>query len=143
MQRLRRQVSLRGKSGHATDIAEGPSLTDAVEKGFLGGSPSNIDSKRASNAQDRFKNSPPLIRLLRAGGMPGTFSTVSTQGRHAAPPLLDHLIGAGEQGGRDREAERLRGLEAPVMSSFAPLQVEHARTMFAGSFEPSRKGGMS
>jgi hypothetical protein len=44
MRRLRIQVSLRGRSGHAADTAEGPSLTDAVEKGFLGWSPSNIDS---------------------------------------------------------------------------------------------------
>src|SRR5260370_33142034 len=58
-----------------------PLGVDAVEKGFLGGSPSNIDSRRASNAQDRFKNSAPMIRLLRAGGMPGTFSTVSVKRR--------------------------------------------------------------
>jgi hypothetical protein len=38
---------------------------------------SNIDSRRASNAQDRFKKSATMIRLLRAGGMLQTFSTAS------------------------------------------------------------------
>jgi hypothetical protein len=40
-------------------------LTDAVEKGFQGESPSNIDSKQAPKAQVRFKESAPTIRLLR------------------------------------------------------------------------------
>src|SRR6266700_5062198 len=78
----RLEFRLRRLSGRAPETLGGPGLTDAVEKGFLGGSPSNIDSRRASNAQDRFKNSAPMIRLLRAGDMPGTFSTVSTQLGH-------------------------------------------------------------
>lgn len=34
-----------------------------------------------------------------------------THRRHAANRLLDHLVGAGEQRGRDGETERLRGLK--------------------------------
>jgi site-specific recombinase XerD len=56
-------------------------LTDAVEKGFWAGAASNIDSKRASSAQDRFKKSATMILLLRAEGTPQTFSTASTQSR--------------------------------------------------------------
>jgi hypothetical protein len=56
-------------------------FTDTVEKGFWEGSPSNIDSKPASNAQDRFKKSVSLIRLLRVGGTLRTFSTASTRRR--------------------------------------------------------------
>src|SRR5262249_7333941 len=33
-----------------------PLWVDAVEKGFCGGSPSNIDSRPRTNAQSRFKN---------------------------------------------------------------------------------------
>jgi hypothetical protein len=42
-----------------------PVLTDTVEKGILRGPPSNIDSRRASNEQDRFKNSFARIRLFQ------------------------------------------------------------------------------
>ena len=38
---------------------------DAVEKGICEVALSNIDSRRASSAQDRFKKLAPLIRLLR------------------------------------------------------------------------------
>jgi hypothetical protein len=57
--------ALEGKTGHADDARRGLSLTDAVEKGFGGGTLSNIDSRRASNAQDRFKKLATMIRLLR------------------------------------------------------------------------------
>jgi hypothetical protein len=50
-------------------------LTDAVEKGFWGASPSNFDPRRASIVQDEFKKSAPMIQLLRDGGLPPTFST--------------------------------------------------------------------
>jgi hypothetical protein len=46
-------------------IAPGPSLTDTVEKGILRGPLSNIDSRRASNEQDRFKKSSARIRLFQ------------------------------------------------------------------------------
>ncbi|SRR5712692_10211256 len=81
------------QSGHGTKAGVLRSLTDAVEKGFLGGSPSNIDSRRASNAQDRFKNSAPMIRLLRAGGMPGTFSTASARSGHSKAHHARHSKG--------------------------------------------------
>jgi hypothetical protein len=58
-------------------------MTDTVEKGFWEGSPSNIDSKTAWYTQDRFKRLASLIRLLRAGGMPRTFSTASTLSGHS------------------------------------------------------------
>jgi hypothetical protein len=48
-------------------------------KKILKGAPSNIDSRRASKAQDRFMKSAAMIRLLRADGMLQTFSTASTQ----------------------------------------------------------------
>jgi hypothetical protein len=40
-------------------------MTDTVEKGILRGPLSNIDSRRASNEQDRFKNSFARIRLFQ------------------------------------------------------------------------------
>jgi hypothetical protein len=46
---------------------------DAVEKGFWAGAASNIDSKRASRAQDRSKKSATMILLSRADGTPQTF----------------------------------------------------------------------
>jgi hypothetical protein len=39
-------------------------LTDTVEKGILRGPLSNIDSRRASNEQDRFKKSFPQLHFL-------------------------------------------------------------------------------
>jgi hypothetical protein len=44
---------------------------------------SNIDSKQASKAQDRFKKSAIIIRLLRADRIPQTFSTASVKNGHA------------------------------------------------------------
>jgi len=48
-----------------------------LKKGFWVGPASNIDSKRASSAQDRFKKSARMILLLRADGTLQTFSTAS------------------------------------------------------------------
>ena len=48
-------------------------------KKILRGSSSNIDSRRASNAQDRFKNPACAILLLRVVRVAPTFSTASTQ----------------------------------------------------------------
>jgi hypothetical protein len=41
-----------------------------LKKDFGRGAASDIDSKRASNAQDRFKKSATMVRLLRAHGTP-------------------------------------------------------------------------
>jgi hypothetical protein len=57
-------------------------LADTVEKTILRGSPSNIDSRRPLNPQDRIKNPSLAIRLLRAGVTAPTFSTASTQSTH-------------------------------------------------------------
>jgi hypothetical protein len=65
-------------SRHGLVHCKCPFVTDTVEKGFWEGSLSNIDSNPASDAQDRFKKSVLLIRLLRVGGMLRTFSTAST-----------------------------------------------------------------
>jgi hypothetical protein len=48
-----------------------------VLKGFLRGSPSNIDSRNGPDTQLRFKKVTSTIRLLRVGDSPRTFSTVS------------------------------------------------------------------
>jgi hypothetical protein len=53
-----------------------------LKKDFRGRSPSNIDSRRILNVQDRFKKSLPMIRLLRTDGMPPIFFNRSTQTRH-------------------------------------------------------------
>jgi hypothetical protein len=42
-----------------------PHMTDTVEKGILRGSLSNIDSRRASNEQHRFKDPFARIRLFQ------------------------------------------------------------------------------
>ena len=55
--------------------------------------PSNFDSRRASNAQDRFKKSAPTFRLLRAASIPSTFSTASTQSGHSAEAIYSIIIG--------------------------------------------------
>jgi hypothetical protein len=48
-----------------------------LKKDFEGGSPSNIDSRRAPNEQVQSKKTASMIRLLPAAGMPRTFSTAS------------------------------------------------------------------
>jgi hypothetical protein len=48
---------------------------------------SNIDSKQASNAQDRFKKSSCVVRLLRIVKVPSTFSTTSTHIRRSLTRL--------------------------------------------------------
>jgi hypothetical protein len=59
-----------------------------LKKDF-GWAASIIDSKRASNAQDRFKKSARMILLLRADGTLQTFSTASAQlGRKGWRPSL-------------------------------------------------------
>src|SRR5215467_9886136 len=50
-------------------------------KKILRESSSNIDSRRASNAQDRFKNPACTILLLRVVRVAPTFSTASTHNR--------------------------------------------------------------
>jgi hypothetical protein len=72
-----------------------PLLDDTVGKGFWEGSPSNIDSKPASNAQDRFKKSVSLIRLLRVGGMLRTFSTATDKSGHCSHRSLGPNDGTG------------------------------------------------
>src|SRR5215467_3816332 len=52
-------------------------------KKILRGSSSNIDSRRASNAQDRFKNPACTILLLRVVRVAPTFSTASVTSRKA------------------------------------------------------------
>src|SRR5262249_13211951 len=68
------------------DVECGSASDRCCRKKILGGSLSNIDSKRAPKAQVRFKKSTPMIRLLRIRGMPRTFSTAST---HCRPPTAD------------------------------------------------------
>ena len=53
-------------------------------KKILRGSSSNIDSRRAANAQDQFKNPACAILLLRVVRVSPTFSTASAPRRHAA-----------------------------------------------------------
>ena len=62
---LQHHGSYGGYRRHVGDGAARPSLTDTVEKGFREGSPSNIDSRRASNEQHRFKTPFARIRLFQ------------------------------------------------------------------------------
>jgi hypothetical protein len=55
--RVRSEVRFRGKSENICSLRDLPVLTDTIEKGILRGPLSNIDSRRASNEQDRSKNS--------------------------------------------------------------------------------------
>src|SRR5215472_6597559 len=63
-------------------------------KKILRGSSSNIDSRRASNAQDRFKNPACAILLLRVVRVAPTFSTASARLRHAVMSAPCRLSGA-------------------------------------------------
>ena len=80
-------------------------VTDTVEKGILRGPLSNIDSRRASNEQDRFKNSFARIRLfqilipqLHFGYFFNTIGQTRTSSLGAARPLPPSAdIGPGGQ----------------------------------------------
>jgi hypothetical protein len=50
-----------------------------LKKDFEGGLRAIFDPRRASIVQDGFKESAPMIQLLRDGGLPPTFSTASTR----------------------------------------------------------------
>src|SRR6516164_10058926 len=75
-------------------------------KKILRGSSSNIDSRRASNAQDRFKNPACAILLLRVVRVAPTFSTASARLRHAVMSAPCRLSGVN----RTRVHERLHVL---------------------------------
>ena len=74
-------------------IASMTDLGRCCRKRILRICPSNFDSRRASNAQDRFKKSAPTFRLLRAASIPSTFSTASTQSGHSAEAIYSIIIG--------------------------------------------------
>src|SRR5713226_3336712 len=62
-------------------------------KTILSARAGNIDSRTAINAQHRFKNCFPRIRLLRASRLPPSFATKSARRRHLAVQLLAPLRG--------------------------------------------------
>jgi hypothetical protein len=100
-----------------------PSLSGfdrCCRKKILGGSSRNIDSRRASNAQDRFKNPACAILLLRVVRVAPTFSTASVTKRLEASksfPLYPHkrkCLGGNLLAGR-YENGTARGLTIPLV----------------------------
>src|SRR5215472_18677093 len=87
-------VSLRVNSGRDVLAASLSGFDRYCRKKILRGSSSNIDSRRASNAQDRFKNPACAILLLRVVRVAPTFSTASARLRHAVMSAPCRLSGA-------------------------------------------------
>ncbi len=67
--------------------------TPSCRKTILSARAGNIDSRTAINAQHRFKNCFPRIRLLRASRLPPSFATKSARLGPAETPAIRSLSG--------------------------------------------------
>src|SRR5215472_15477273 len=86
-------------------------------KKILRGSSSNIDSRRTSNAQDRFKNPTCAILLLRVVRVAPTFSTASTLSRRLHTTFTEEQCHAtmGAKSGQEMSKHTpLIGILSPV-----------------------------
>src|SRR5437764_7204456 len=123
-------VSLRGCSASeraraAKGFTSLPQNALSALQGGEGGDPSRSDGEGEVGSRRAPWNPPPHPNPLRPPGAERErappCAQVSERSARSLSPLLDHLVGAREQRLRNRQSERLRGLEVDRQLEFGRL----------------------